>query len=155
MSNEEIKARIKGRIDTFFLNEEKKRAAKAAPKKKNRNLETPIIDAIKKVSVLVGVKLWRVNSSAVYSVSAKRYLRSMNEAGLPDLMGVCLLTGKAVFVEVKGEGDTLKEHQREILDIVSSSGGIAFVARSADDFMRQLSEKRGSREILSYERTER
>ena len=57
-----------------------------------------------------------VESKAVYSRSAGRYLRGQTEAGFSDLVGVTS-TGRACFIELKAEGkrSTLKPHQYDFL----------------------------------------
>ena len=57
-----------------------------------------------------------VESKAVYSAQAGRYLNSQAVAGFPDIVG-CDALGRALFIEVKASGkrSTLKEHQRRFL----------------------------------------
>lgn len=57
-----------------------------------------------------------VESKAVYSRSAGRYLRGQTEAGFSDLVGVSP-NGRAVFIELKalGKRSTLKPHQYDFL----------------------------------------
>lgn len=57
-----------------------------------------------------------VESKAVYSRAAGRYLRGQTEAGFSDLVGVTN-DGRAVFIELKAKGklSTLKPHQYDFL----------------------------------------
>jgi len=80
-----------------------------------------------------------VESKAVYSASAGRYLRGQAEAGLPDLIGNVL--GLSVWIELKAKGrrGTLKEHQRAFLVRKIEQGCFACCVDSVDQLASLLS----------------
>ena len=66
-----------------------------------------------------------------------RYTRFNTVRGFPDIHGQ-LTTGPAFWIEIKSKGGKLSEDQREFLELVSSHGGIAFMAESVDDVIRYI-----------------
>jgi len=63
--------------------------------------------------------------------------RSNSGKGISDIIGV-LKDGRFLAIEIKTQQGRLSEEQREFLDSVSRSGGLAFVARSLDDVASAL-----------------
>lgn len=59
--------------------------------------------------------------------------------GCPDVLGQ-LRNGLVLAVECKSRTGRLREEQAVFLDIVSASGGCAFVARNARDVLEHLKE---------------
>lgn len=57
--------------------------------------------------------------------------------GLPDITG-CLKDGRAFWIEVKTPAGRLSDHQVRFIKNIQDAGGIAFVARSVDDVIREL-----------------
>lgn len=60
--------------------------------------------------------------------------------GASDIIGM-LKDGRLLAVEVKGPAGRLQPHQRDFLERVRSNGGVAFVARSLADVVRELATK--------------
>lgn len=52
--------------------------------------------------------------------------------GLPDIIGHCRTTGRAVYCEVKTAGDRLSEDQRNFLETAHNVGCIVHIA-TVDD----------------------
>jgi len=75
----------------------------------------------------------RVESKAVYSAAAGRYLRGQAVPGFTDLVGNTD-TGQAVFIEVKARGKraTIKPHQTEFIRDKIRTGCFAMCADTAD-----------------------
>jgi hypothetical protein len=84
------------------------------------------------------IHLHVVESKAVYSASAGRYLRGQAEAGLPDLIGN--IEGLSAWIELKAKGrrGTLKEHQREFLVRKIEQGCFAVCIDSVDQLASVL-----------------
>lgn len=78
----------------------------------------------------------RMNSGAV-KVDG-RFVR-FGFVGCPDVLGQ-LRNGLVLAVECKSRTGRLREEQAVFLDIVSASGGCAFVARNARDVLEHLKE---------------
>ncbi len=59
-----------------------------------------------------------------------------SQKGVSDIIGI--YKGRFFAIEVKTEKGKLNKHQEEFLDLVKWNGGIALVARSADDVFEGL-----------------
>ena len=92
--------------------EKKDKPKKVSGRAPEKQVEQEILQWCKKRGFDVSV----VESKAVYSRSAGRYLRGQTEAGFSDLVGVDA-NGRAVFIELKavGKRKTLKPHQYDFL----------------------------------------
>ena len=77
----------------------------------------------------------RINSGA-FKLDGERFFRA-GFVGCSDIIGQ-LRGGKFLAVEVKSREGVITEAQEAFLDAVRGAGGVAFVARSADDVMRNL-----------------
>lgn len=93
--------------------------------RKNAKPEQVLVKAVLEFAKNLGLHLHIVEAKAVYSQSAGRYLNSMTEAGMPDLIGN--YEGLSVWIECKAPGrvSTLKEHQRLFLANKASQGCFA------------------------------
>jgi VRR-NUC domain len=60
----------------------------------------------------------------------------MSEKGVPDIIGC--YQGKMLCIEIKKKTGTVSPDQKSFLANVKDAGGIAFVARSIDDVVREL-----------------
>ena len=82
----------------------------------------------------------RMNSGtamADFGASGTHPLRFNYKRGMSDLLGQ-LKDGRIICVECKREGVALQDHQRDFLNEVRAANGVAFVARSVDDCIREL-----------------
>lgn len=79
-----------------------------------------------------------IESRAVFSASAGRYLRGQTVAGMVDSVG-CTPTGIGCFVEFKAKGkiSTLKEHQKEFIRQKILKGCFAVVTDCKDDLAQK------------------
>lgn len=80
-----------------------------------------------------GFMIHVVESAAVYSFRAGRYLRGMTTTGMPDMVGA-LPTGTALFVEAKAPGKraTLRPAQRDFLEKAIGTNAFAVCVDSLD-----------------------
>lgn len=109
------------------------------------NQETSIQNRIRKAATKLGMRLFRNNVGLYYSKNGTPTLCGLC-TGSSDLIGWTpkIITeddlGKriAVFtaVEVKVPGEKPSKDQRQFIDAVNSSGGIAIVAVSPDDLQQ-------------------
>jgi len=102
------------------------------PKKKN---EKPEKQTEKEVLQLLRSKGWFVEvveSKAVFSQAAGRFLRGQATTGFVDIVG-CTSSGQSVAIELKalGRRSSLREQQREFLNQVICRGGFGCVVDSA------------------------
>ena len=57
--------------------------------------------------------------------------------GVPDIIGI-LPGGRFLAIEVKSRTGTLSEHQKQWIELINRSGGLAFMARSITDVIDQF-----------------
>ena len=75
----------------------------------------------------------------VYLKSRGYYARKVvtsNHAGVPDILAC--VKGRFIGIEVKKAGEKPSVLQNHNIDLITMSGGIAFVAYSVDDVKKQL-----------------
>ena len=94
--------------------------------------ESSIMRAIQLAAPTVGARLWR-NSCGLWELKDGRRLRTGLCVGSSDLCGLTS-SGRFLAVEVKSAKGRLTDEQRSFLALVNSLGGIAFTARSVEDF---------------------
>ena len=104
--------------------------------------ETAILQKIRLKASKLGYRLFR-NQVGQYKLADGRFLRSGLCVGSSDLIGwktvritqdmVGMDIAQFVAMEVKTPTGKLKPEQENFLKVVRESGGIAIVARSADD----------------------
>ncbi len=58
--------------------------------------------------------------------------------GIPDILGIQKGTGKLIAIEVKTAKGKTTRFQDNFINWINEAGGIAFVARSADDVIEKL-----------------
>lgn len=113
MSNEDYKARVRLAMESYL---NKNRPKSPGTTRKNTAPEKETVKLILKACDSMGFSCHVVESKAVYSQAAGRYLNSQANPGFPDIVG-CDQLGRALWIEVKAPGrrSTLKEHQRQFL----------------------------------------
>lgn len=70
-------------------------------------------------------------------INRSRFLRN----GISDILGVW--DGRLLAIEVKAPGGKLSSEQIKFIDDVNAAGGIAFVAYSIEDVVKNLLKERG------------
>jgi len=93
-------------------------------------IETQILVYLK----LNKINCWKQNNVGIFLKKHNAYKkRSEHElAGISDIIGI-LPDGKFLAIEVKKNGGKLSPHQKEFINLINSSGGLAFVAKSLHD----------------------
>lgn len=89
--------------------------------------------------------VWRNNNVGLFDVKSKSFMRMPKYAmkGVADILGV-LPDGRFLAIEVKRD-KTCKPsiEQKEFIDKVNNNQGVAFVATSIDDVVKELKERCG------------
>lgn len=100
----------------------------------------------------LGIFCWKNQSTGIYDPVKKIYRKSNNKhhiKGTSDILGV--VSGRFLAIEVKSKTGTLSPEQKEFILRVNEEGGIAFVARSIQDVVTNLTkyfpENRNLREL--------
>lgn len=101
-----------------------------AAKKLERDIQWEIRVASAQIP---GLTLWR-NSTGVAETNGRKQRFGLC-VGSADLVGVLAPSGRFVAVECKTERGRLSKEQELFLQLVRNSGGIAFVARSVEEFL--------------------
>lgn len=61
--------------------------------------------------------------------------------GVSDIIGFNLKTGKWIAIEIKINKDTVSPEQTTFINLINTSGGIAFEAKTFDQFQKSFEEK--------------
>jgi len=87
-----------------------------------------------------GIFFWINDSVGIYNAARGSFMRSSNPfriKGTADILGI-LPGGRMLAIELKSKRGTLSPDQRAFLAEINSRGGLAFMAKSADDVAQQL-----------------
>lgn len=76
-----------------------------------------------------GYFVWRNNN---LSVPGRKFI---GLKGIPDIVGFCKKSGKAVYCEVKTENDKLSEYQVNFMTRAKDSGCICFMATDINGYI--------------------
>lgn len=145
------------RIKDIVLKQHARDARRTTRKRRqNSKPEQLVVNAILDWAKSKHMDLQVVESKAIYSVSAGRYLHSMTSESMPDLIGN--FNELSVWIEVKAAGriKTLKEHQRAFLARKASAGCFACVADSVEmvnyhfSTFNKLSREEGITYLMNY-----
>jgi len=99
--------------------------------------ESQVVQEVKTVIQLTGLKIQRINSGAVQS--GNRYIR-LAAKGTLDFEGYDN-KGRFVGIECKRPvGGRVSPEQQERIDDINQKGGVAFVARSGQEALDKLRE---------------
>lgn len=110
-------------------------------KSTNKREEMVTLKAISSYLTARGLMVLRINSGAMLSeYKGKRYMYRGAPPGTADLLCVVPPLGKLLAIEVKTKKGKLRDSQKEFLDRVAATGGMATVARSVDDAKAILDE---------------
>lgn len=114
------------------LLDQEMRRQKRRPGRKNQRPEKDLERQVLEWAQVQGLDLHVVESKAVYSKAAGRYLRGQTASGMPDLIGT--YRGLSVWIELKAQGrrGTLKEHQFVFLLGKAKAGCFACCTDSVD-----------------------
>jgi hypothetical protein len=91
---------------------------------------------------LHGAVVTRINSGSVLLQNSNGSTRRVKlaDAGTSDIIA-CLHGGEYVAIEVKRPGEKPTPAQELFIDQVNATGGLAFVAHSLEDVMRELGQE--------------
>ena len=101
--------------------------------------EKDVIQQVKQVIMLTGIKLQRINTGCfvVGSGANRRFIKTA-EAGTCDFEGYDK-HGRFIAVECKRpKGGRLSPAQKERIEDINAKGGLAFVATSGQDVLETL-----------------
>jgi hypothetical protein len=129
----DLKNRIQKVINTYS---EKQYKADSQPKRqKNKKPEEELRQEMLKHLRQLGFLALRIESQAVFSQSAGRYMRGQVAAGVSDILA-CSQDGCFLAIELKAKGrlKTLKSHQSAFLQSVIKQNGFACCCDSIELF---------------------
>ena len=104
--------------------------------------ESAVVDEVKKVIAATGLKVQRINTGC-FQIGAgqnRRYIKTA-EAGTCDFEGYDM-HGRFLAIECKRPvGGKLSPAQAERIADINAKGGVAFVAHSGEEALKQLQER--------------
>lgn len=105
-------------------------------KLRERFIKNSIIDFLR----LKGIYCWNNATTGIYDPK-KKLFRALNSRyhvkGVSDVLGV-LSDGRILAIEVKTKTGRLTDEQEVFIEEIRKRNGVAFVARSVDDVIREL-----------------
>ena len=104
--------------------------------------EKEVVKQVKQVIKATGIKLQRINTgSFVIGTGRNRRFIKTADAGTCDFEGYDNI-GRFVAIECKRpSGGRLSLEQKERIDDINEKGGVAFVAHSGEEALKQLQER--------------
>ncbi len=78
-----------------------------------------------------GIFCWKNNTAGIVVKARNTYIPS-HAPGVADILGI-LKDGRFLAIEVKSPTGKVSPHQQQFLDEINARGGVAFVARSAEE----------------------
>ena len=104
--------------------------------------EKEVVKQVKQVIKATGIKLQRINTGCfVIGTGRNRRFIKTADAGTCDFEGYDNI-GRFVAIECKRpSGGRLSSAQKERIDDINAKGGVAFVAHSGEEALKQLQER--------------
>ena len=104
--------------------------------------EKEVVKQVKQVIKATGIKLQRINTGCfVIGTGTNRRFIKTADAGTCDFEGYDN-KGRFVAIECKrSSGGRLSPAQRERIEDINKKGGVAFVAHSGEEALKQLQER--------------
>lgn len=100
--------------------------------------ETDIVRQILQYLSYRHIYCWRNNvGGTVYEGKSRNYFVKHGLKGSFDIIGI-LPDGRFLAIEVKNEKGRVSEFQQLFIDNINNNHGVAFVARSIDDVIKNL-----------------
>ena len=108
----------------------------------NKITEKEVVKQVKQVIKATGIKLQRINTGCfVIGTGRNRRFIKTADAGTCDFEGYDN-AGRFVAIECKRpSGGRLSPAQKERIDDINAKGGVAFVAHSGEEALKQLQER--------------
>ena len=104
--------------------------------------ESAVIQQVKQVIKVTGLKIQRINTGCftIGEGRNRRYIETA-DAGTCDFEGYDNI-GRFVAIECKRQsGGRLSSAQKERIEDINQKGGVAFVAHSGEEALKQLQER--------------
>ena len=104
--------------------------------------ESAVIQQVKQILKVTGLKIQRINTGC-FTIGEGRNRRFIKtaDAGTCDFEGYDNI-GRFVAIECKRpSGGRLSSAQKERIDDINAKGGVAFVAHSGEEALKQLQER--------------
>ena len=94
-----------------------------------------------------GYVAWRQNNGAVYDPTTKRFRKRGTESmdGVPDIMGFCKATGRALYAEVKFGKDRLSQAQESFLKAAKMAGCETYLVTDFESFKQEFWKSRNNK----------
>lgn len=128
-------------LENYYRRQLEEQERQLRPKRRNQKPEKEVERSVMGWLNANGFSCHVVESKAVFSKAAGRFIKGQTQAGVADIFG-CAPDGTAVFLELKAPGrrSTLKVHQREFLLTKIMIGAFAVCVDSVDLLSRYWSE---------------
>lgn len=98
---------------------------------------------------------WTNNNIGVFDPIKKIYRKNQSRhslKGVSDIIGI--VDGRFIAIEVKNRTGKLSPEQRQFINKINVSGGLAFVARSIEDVEREMKDAESKKECKEIESEE-
>jgi len=105
-----------------------------------RSLEKPIENLILNYLELKNIFAFKIQRTGIWDAKKNIFRRSSNRhhiCGISDILGI-LPDGRFLAIEVKSAKGVVSGEQRDFINKINNSKGVAFVARSLDDVIKVL-----------------
>lgn len=106
-------------------------------------LEKQIEKSILSFLRMKGIFVFKVNTVGIYDKKIERYRKSNSPfilKGVSDILGILKPDGRMLAIEVKTKQrqNRLSREQKAFLESINQNGGLAFVATSLDDVIKNM-----------------
>lgn len=81
---------------------------------------------------------YRINNGAIYDTKRQVYRKGVQRKGIPDIIGI--IDGRFIGIEVKIGRDRQSADQKEVEREINEAGGVYFIAKSYDDYLKKINE---------------
>lgn len=127
-------ARFEGWTEAAALDAKIKRHEKAEGAKPKETANHITRNILRAANMQPGCVAYRVNNVGVWDETKQVHRKGNTEKGLPDV--ILIFRGRFFAVEVKAGRDKLSVDQLHRKLEIERAGGVYFVARSTDDFLK-------------------
>ena len=100
--------------------------------------EADVLNAVLQYLFINKIPVWRQNSGALENKYGR--LVRFGKKDSADITGICPKTGRRLEIECKAPGKTLREGQRQFLDMINRCYGIGICVHSVDELINELKE---------------
>jgi len=100
--------------------------------------ESEVVNAVLQFLFIHKIPAWRQNSGALKN--EKGHLVRFGRKDSADITWIDPKTGRRIEIECKAPGKSLREGQRQFLDLINRCFGIGICVHSVDELVAQLKE---------------